>query len=109
MSDQMFGVPGKDPIKNNMSMLNSVDAAAMKGPMQQNIDNMSLGQFIESLGMDLEGPATQLVEFGKKQAENGSMPGKMKNIGGGVPGSGSPVPPTTPPAQQGGTMADLIR
>jgi hypothetical protein len=108
MSDPMFGVPGKDPIKNNMSMFNNVDAAALKGPMQQNMD-MPLGQFIESLGMDLEGPATQLVEFGKKQAENGSMAGKMKNIGGGVPGSGSPVPPPAPPAPQGGTMEDLIR
>jgi hypothetical protein len=108
MSDSMFGVPGKDPIKNNMSMLNPVDAAAMKGPIQQNLNDMSLGQFIESLGMDLEGPATQLVDFGKKQAENGSMAGKMENIGGGVPGSGSPVPPPVPPVQ-GGTMEDLIR
>ena len=106
MSD-IFGKPGQDPIKNNMSMFNPVDAAAMKDPMQQNMQDLSLGQFIESLGMDLEGPATQLVEFGKKQAENGSMAGKMKNIGGGVPGSGSPVPPPPPP--QGGTMEDLIR
>jgi hypothetical protein len=108
MSDAMFGTPGKDPLKNNMSMFNPVDAAAMRGPMRQNLENMSLGQFIESLGMDLEGPASQLVDFGKKQAENGSMAGKMKNIGGGVPGSGSPVPPSPSPVQ-GGTMEDLIR
>jgi len=108
MSDPIFGKPGQDPIKNNMSMFNPVDAMAMKGPIKQNINDMQLGQFIESLGMDLEGPATQLVEFGKKQTENADMAGKMKNIGGGVPGSGSPVPPPVPPPQ-GGTMEDLIR
>ena len=73
------GAPGGNPVKDNMSMLNPTDLAVMKGTGQVQ-EGMSLGDYITSLGLDLDGPVGQLAEFAQKQVQNSSAMGKMKNI-----------------------------
>jgi len=69
----------EDPVKQNMSMFNPVDMAAMKQSGAFTPD-MKVKDVLLKIGIDPEGPATQLVEFAKKQHQNADPLGKMKNI-----------------------------
>ena len=82
--------PGGDVIKENASMLNPADLAGMKQGMTP---GGTVRDFMQKLGIDVDGPVEQLVEFGKKQLQGASAMGKMRNISGGAPGG----PPTAPP------------
>jgi hypothetical protein len=100
---------GKNPISDNASMFNPIDAAAMSSGGQMNIDPNkttaleAVRMMLRQMKIDENGPASQLVEFGRKQVENATMEGKMKNIAasGGAPG-GAPAPrPAAPAPTQG--------
>lgn len=71
-----------DPTSNleaNRSVANPTDLAAMQQNGQIGGD-MSVRQFLENLGIDVEGSAQQLVELQKKHMQNASPTGKMMNM-----------------------------
>jgi len=92
-------MPLPQPIKNNLSIFNPTDMAAMK---QEGgfTGNMTLRQGLEKLGFNLEGPISQLQEFAKKQMGNANPLTKMQNMSQ-PPGQGGP-PPGMPPGGNSG-------
>ena len=87
----MGGPPMNDPIKDNESFLNKTDLGVMAGERRFTPDQ-SVRDVLTELGIDVEGPATQLVEFAQKQSQNAEVSGKMKNIA----SSGQPKPMPSP-------------
>jgi hypothetical protein len=104
-----------DAMKETRSMLNPVDLASMKQESKGQITgDMSVRDFLAKVGIDVEGPATQLQQFAKKQVENADPIKKMQNMaamgkGGGMQGG----PPQGQPPQgappQGGGLEDLMK
>lgn len=88
MSDQMAptGVTGfmgaaSDPVRKNTSVFNPLDLAAMKQSGQfEGAEDMKVVDFLPMIGIDPQGPMSQLTEFMQKQVENADMVGKMQNI-----------------------------
>ncbi|MFA5262020.1 MAG: hypothetical protein WC450_12425 [Candidatus Omnitrophota bacterium] len=92
MSDpRMMGGPppggapgGQDPVANmeqNRSLLNPADAtmAMQEGKIDP---NMSVRDFLQqNMGVDVDGPVTQLIEASKKQLQNRTAIGKAANMG----------------------------
>lgn len=74
MSDMMQG-----PVGKNMSIANPTDAAAMISTGQVN-GNMTVRDYLGKLGIDVDGPISQLQQFAQKTMENASPMGKMRNI-----------------------------
>lgn len=70
-------------MKQNRSMFNPTDMAAMKQGGEFS-GNMTVRDVMAKLGIDVDGPATQLIEFGKKQTQNANPLSKMKNIASGA-------------------------
>jgi len=113
------GAQGQDPIKSNMSMFNPTDLAAAKASGEYN-SQMTVRQVFEKLGVDVDGPATQLMELAKKQTQNANPLTKMRNIAASgqnsgpapapMPGAGGAPPPgTTPPPAGGGGLGALLK
>jgi hypothetical protein len=91
----------KDPIRQNMSGFNPVDLAAMKQSGTFTPD-MKVKDVLLKIGIDPEGPATQLVEFAKKQTQNADPLAKMKNIAATAPqGQAQGQPPAEEPLPAG--------
>ena len=105
--DSVFGGAG-DPLKNTMSIFNPTDRAAMKDGGQFNED-MTVRDVLGKFGIDVDGPASQLVDFAKTQTKNSTAIGKMQGIAG-TPPAGPAAPPTPPatPAPSGGSLDDLM-
>ena len=93
------GAPGGNPVKDNMTMLNPTDLAVMKGTGQVSGD-MTVRDVLAQVGIDVDGPATQLAEFAQKQVKNSSAMGKMKNMQ--PQGGPAPQAPQAPPQGQPG-------
>lgn len=104
MSDPMMGgmpqMGGQPPPQNdarqnmeqNRSMLNPADATMMMQEGKFRPD-MTVRDFLqESMGVDVDGPVSQLIEASKKQLQNRSAIGKTANM---AKGAGRPafVPP----------------
>lgn len=70
-------------------MLNPVDLAAMK---QEGVarPGMTVRDFMQKMGIDVDGPIEQLTKFGQKQTQNASALGKMQGMRGGMPPGGMP-------------------
>jgi hypothetical protein len=100
------------------SPMNPADLAAMKqsGKISR---NLSIREYFANLGVDVDGPATQLVEMAKRQMQNADPRNKMKALansnppadpvrqqmagrGAPPPGKGAPRPPRQPQPQGGG-------
>jgi len=80
-----------DPMRKNASIMNPMDLAMMKNDgMDPN--NMTVNDLLQKVGIDPNGPASQLVEFSRKQVENGDMMGKMQNIAKDSQGGEEPLP-----------------
>ena len=109
-----------NPIQDNLSIMNPADLAMMKqkGTFNQ---NMTVRDVFNKLGIDVDGPADQLINFAKQQSQKGNILGKMQNIaktpGGTPPGSmpgetpGGNMPPRMPkgmPPEQPG-MENLLK
>jgi len=105
---------GGDPIKDNLSMFNPTDLAMMKqgGAVDE---NTSVREFLTTMGIDVEGPVTQLAELAQKQVKNKTAMGKFQSIAskgqGQAPPPGMPpqgaAPPPMPP-QEEPNMANLL-
>lgn len=90
---------GKDALTQNMSFFNPADAAMIAQKKIFTAD-MTVAQALAKVGIDVNGPAQQIVDFAKKQLENGDVVKKMENMSQedtGEPGQGEgAVPPPTP-------------
>ena len=86
--------PGQNPMQANRSILNPADAAA--DAQEGNISaDMTVRDFLAKMGVDVDGPVSQLIEaFKGQQAKAGGM-GKIQAL------SGGGQPPGPPP---GGPM-----
>jgi hypothetical protein len=84
-------------VQQNMSVLNPVDAAVMKqdGAMG-NPGEQTVMDALQKLGIDPQGPATQLVEWAKSQMKNANPANKMRAISGG----GAKRPPREKPSME---------
>jgi hypothetical protein len=84
-----------------MSIFNPADAAMMKQEGSLNPD-MSVRQFLETQGIDVEGPVTQLLKFAKDQIDKAKPVNKMAAIAG---QAAAPLPQGIPQgAPQGQAM-----
>lgn len=92
------GMPPKaapNPVEKNLSPFNPNDLAAMKGSGRFTPD-MTVRDYFGQLGVDVDGPVTQLVQLAQKGMENASPLGKMKNISADMQGSAGARPPAQP-------------
>jgi len=94
-----------DPIKSNMSMMNPVDMAAMKqesqmgqGPMAGLSPNTTVREFLGKLGVDVDGPVSQLQKLVQDQVQKANPVSKMSNIANNPApgGGGGQAPPPMP-------------
>jgi len=96
MSDPM------QTLKSNRSMFNPVDASMMgqEGEVNQ---NMSVREYFAKLGVDVEGPVSQLIDMAKNQMGKADPLNKMKSIAGGPgqPQMGKPPMGQPPQMPQG--------
>ena len=91
----MGGAPGGDVIKENMSPFNPTDLGMMKQNMSP---DMSVRDFMSQMGIDVDGPVSQLEQLAGKQTSNATGLGKMRNIAKAPPMGGAPMGPSGPPA-----------
>lgn len=99
------GGPGGNPmgvLKDNMSIFNPADAAAMKESGEITVQT-TIRDFFASKGVDVDGPITQLIQFAGDQAQKANPLNKMKAVAGQAPGG----PPGMPPGGQQGPPPDL--
>lgn len=102
-------MPGKlmggDAMKENRSMFNPTDVASMK----QDVAGMggmgpdtTIRNYLGTMGIDVDGPVTQLTDFAKKQTDNADPLKKMQNM------AGKPSMGPAEPAPEGGGMDALL-
>jgi hypothetical protein len=82
-------------LKDNMSIFNPADAAAMKQSGEINAQT-TIRDFFASKGVDVDGPITQLIQFAGDQAQKANPMNKMKAM------AGQSAPPGMPPGGPGG-------
>ena len=96
---------GGDPVANmeqNRSMLNPADATMMMQEGKIRPD-MTVREFLQStMGVDVDGPVTQLIEASKKQLQNRTAIGKAANMAGPQGPQGRPGRPAFVQPGQGG-------
>ena len=96
-------------IEQNKSMFNPTDVAMMKQDGQLDAQKMSVRGLLEKFGIDVEGPASQLIDFFKSQRQKGSMAGKIQSLGGGQPApQGQPRMPQGRRPMTGGGMERIL-
>lgn len=93
--------PTAQALEENKSFFNPTDLAGMAGK-QEITPDMTIRQFFESQGMDVEGPITQLVEWQKSQMQKADPLNKMKAIAG--KGGANMQPGGMPPEAGGGPV-----
>jgi hypothetical protein len=89
-------------IKQNRSVLNPMDATMMAQEGAISPD-MTIAQFLQQEGIDVNGPVSQLQQFAKKQVQNANPMTKARNIAQGAGGQSQ-----APPPAGGGGLEDLI-
>lgn len=94
----MQGPQGPSPVTKNLSALNPNDASLMAASGQISPD-MSIRDFFQKQGIDVDGPVTQLVDFAKKQVQNANPINKMRNIASEASLKPGGAPPTMPGAK----------
>lgn len=86
-------------LRQNRSMFNPTDMSMMKQEGEITPD-MTIRDYFSKLGVDVDGPVTQLIEMGKQQMQKANPLNKMQAIAGG-PKMGQPQG-QPPPMPQGG-------
>lgn len=107
-----MGAQKPNDLEANRSMLNPTDMAGMasRGDVSQ---DMTVRDFFQKFGVDVDGPVSQLANFAKKQVENADPLNKMQNMARGNQGNmpprgmpqGRPMPQGAP--QGGSPLRDL--
>ena len=89
-----------------MSTMNPADMAAMKQAGENGMGKMAnvgpdttIRDFFSRLGVDVDGPVTQLQQFAQNEIEKGDPLNKMENIAATTPPSAGDAnpPPQAPP------------
>lgn len=106
MSDQMQrGMPG--PVEKNLSGM-TPSGAVLMGP--KGGPNTTVAQYLGQLGIDVNGPVQQLIDFAQKQQQNANPLQRVRNIaadaalqrgGTPAPGASPAAPPTEQPSPSG--------
>lgn len=91
MSDVMQG------LKQNRSVLNPTDLSMMQQEGEITPD-MTVRDYFAKLGVDVDGPLTQLIEMGKQELQKANPLNKMQAIAGGPKAGPKPMgkPPQMP-------------
>lgn len=107
------GPPGMPPgggpgqaLAQNQSILNPADAVAMKQGGQITPET-SVREFLESRGVDVEGPVTQLIEAFKGEMQKANPVNKMRAVAGAGPSPGGPPMGGAPGMSPGGGQPGL--
>ena len=101
----MGGMSGGDAmgtVKQNMSIFNPVDAAAMR-ESGEITPQTTIREFFAQKGVDVDGPVSQLVQFVQDQAKKAQPMGKMQAIA----GQGQPPQQQGPPPDLGGMIKQM--
>ena len=99
----------EEKVRGNMSVFNPTDIAMMgqNGVLRP---DMTVRQYLETVGIDVDGPVTQFRDAANDQMQKADGGNKMKAIGG-APGMGQ-APQQPRPQQgrppQGRGVADLL-
>ena len=109
MADQMMGkppvpgapapVPGGNPVEKNLSIFNPKDFVLMVKTMA-NDPKSTVRDLLTRLGIDADGPVTQITDWLNKNMENATPLGQIKNMAGGGPMAES-APPQGEPQMPG--------
>ena len=116
---QMPGAPMGSAVEKNLSIFNPKDFILMIKTMA-NDPQATVRDLLQRLGIDADGPVTQVTDFLMKSKENATPLGQIKNMAGGgqmppgAPPQGEPQMPgrkpmvQPPPAPTAGGMQGLI-
>lgn len=97
----------EEKVRGNMSVFNPTDIAMMgqNGMLRQ---DMTVRQYLETVGIDVDGPVSQFKEAAQSQMQKADGGNKMKAIAG-APGMGqAPQQPRPQGQPQGRGVADLL-
>lgn len=103
MSDLMGNPRASENVKENMSVYNPVDIAAMKTPGNPGYvdpESTTIRDFFAQKGVDVDGPVSQLIKFAQGERKKANPIQKMQGIAGGAEKGGAF--PGMPPDQAGG-------
>lgn len=92
-------------VQQSQSILNPTDLSMMVQDGKIRPD-MTVNQFLEQVGVDPNGPVTQLMQMMNKQSQDANPVNKMQAIAGQAPGGMPPGQPAAPP--QGGGLRGLL-
>jgi membrane protease subunit (stomatin/prohibitin family) len=89
-------MPPADPIEQSRSILNPTDAVAM---VQQGkiSPKMTVREVFANLGVDVDGPATQLMELAMREREKAQPMNKMRQFAQMSPAEAPATPPAAEP------------
>lgn len=98
-------------MEEQRSVFNPTDVAAMTKQGKLN-PRMSVIDYLGQLGIDPNGPATQLVQFAKQQMQKRNPMNKMQALAGSsprpAPGPQQAPPQAPPQGGGGGGLSDLL-
>jgi hypothetical protein len=92
--------PGQNPMRAAESFLNPADLA-MKSQRGEMRPDMSVREFLSGMGVDVDGPVSQLADKLRGQVKNATTPGKMETMASMAP-QGAPAAPQGMGALMGG-------
>lgn len=88
-----------DMLQDNLSTMNPADIGALKsqaaggqGPMAGVSENTTIREFFGKIGIDVDGPVTQLKQFADSELSKADPLNKAEALAGG-PGGAPPMPP----------------
>lgn len=107
MSDPLQPAPSPasqapDPLRATESYLNPQDMA-LKSARGEIRPDTTVREFLEGMGIDIEGPVSQFNEAMQKQVSNASTPGKMQSMAAMAPQQ-APAAPQGLGSLMGGTQ-----
>jgi len=94
-------------VQQNQSVLNPTDLSMMVQDGKLRPD-MTVTDFLQSIGIDPAGPVTQLIQAMHQQSQMASPVDKMRAIAGGQPGGMPQGQPAQSGPPQGGGLRGLL-
>jgi hypothetical protein len=98
--------PGAGPVQKNLSAM-TPGGAALMAASNPITPGMTVADYLQKMGIDVNGPVQQLIDFAQKQQQNANPINRMRNIaadtalqkGGQPPAQPGVKPMVAPPAQ----------
>ena len=73
------GMPPQSPVDKNLSAMDPTGAALMSAKNPVN-PGMTVADYLKQMGIDVNGPVQQLIDFAQKQQANANPMNRMRNI-----------------------------